>query len=417
MLISFSFKNWTSFKNKVTISAVASKQSTHGERLPSVDRYKMRILPVLAIYGGNASGKSNIFEALDFVKELVVEGTKIGKRIPVLPFLLCSKSRKQPSKFWVEFLIDENVYEYSFSVLKSRICSEKLIKIRATTEQVLYERFSDRIEVYTKENKSQLDYIAKGTRDNQLFLTNTIEQNNDAYRDVYDWFEFGLKLISPVSKYVNIGDLIDEKKWQKDEVDLLLRKLDTGIVRLGAKESMKTIPKEIEDKDEILDLMEYLNNERYIYSLEDGKDRIRQLVAYHECEDGKEYEFNLKLESDGTKRLIELLPAFIGGKKDLQATYMIDEFDRSLHHLLLRRLLEHFLSTCGSETRRQIIITTHDLLLMDQEILRRDEIYVVERNNEGVSAVIPLNEYKEIRSDKDIRKSYLQGRFGGIPKI
>jgi AAA15 family ATPase/GTPase len=97
--------------------------------------------------------------------------------------------------------------------------------------------------------------------------------------------------------------------------------------------------------------------------------------------------------------------------------YIIDELDRSLHHLLLRRLLKKFLNSCNADTREQIIFTTHDLLLMDQELMRRDEMFAVERDNLGASSITPINEYRGLRSDKIILKSYLQGRLGGIPRL
>lgn len=96
---------------------------------------------------------------------------------------------------------------------------------------------------------------------------------------------------------------------------------------------------------------------------------------------------------------------------------MIDEIDRSLHTLLTRSLLEVYLSCCSTETRSQLLLTTHDVLLMDQQLLRRDEMWVTERDTEGVSNLFSFSEYKDIRYDKDIRKSYLQGRLGGIPRI
>ena len=122
-------------------------------------------------------------------------------------------------------------------------------------------------------------------------------------------------------------------------------------------------------------------------------------------------------ESAGTKRLIELLPAFFQRDEGECAIFVIDEFDRSLHHLLLRRLLEIYLSMCNKNTRMQLILTTHDLLLMDQELLRRDEMFMIERDDSGASSVIPLDEYRNVRSDKDILKGYIQGRFGGVPRL
>ena len=126
----------------------------------------------------------------------------------------------------------------------------------------------------------------------------------------------------------------------------------------------------------------------------------------------------MQQESDGTHRTIDLLPAFLemadaGSNK----VFVIDELDRSMHTLLTRSLLEKYLSGCGPLCRSQLLFTTHDVLLMDQELMRRDEMWVAERDRDGSSTLFSFSEYKDVRNDKDIRKSYLQGRLGGIPRI
>ena len=121
------------------------------------------------------------------------------------------------------------------------------------------------------------------------------------------------------------------------------------------------------------------------------------------------------MKSDGTQRIIDLLPAFLelSNLKSKQI-YFIDEIDRSLHTLLTRKLLESYLNRCANDTRTQLILTTHDVLLMDQNLLRRDEMWVTEREISGNTKLYSLSEYKDLRYDKDIQKSYLQGRLGGI---
>ncbi len=134
--------------------------------------------------------------------------------------------------------------------------------------------------------------------------------------------------------------------------------------------------------------------------------------------DGTEAKFEMRQESDGSQRIIDLLPEFLdisasGSKK----VYVIDELDRSLHTHLTRRLIQGYLSSCSAKSRAQLLMTTHDVLLMDQQLLRRDEMWVAERNTDGISSLFSFSEFKDVRYDKDIRKSYLQGRLGGIPRI
>ena len=128
--------------------------------------------------------------------------------------------------------------------------------------------------------------------------------------------------------------------------------------------------------------------------------------------------FDISAEFDGTRRIIDLLPALLDlSREGSKTVYVIDEVDRSLHSLLTRRLIESYLSGCNSESRAQMLITTHDLQLMDQNILRRDEMWISERSSDGVSSLYSFSDFLDVRCDKDVRKSYLQGRLGGIPDI
>jgi uncharacterized protein len=417
MLASFSLQNWMSFKDKITISTIASRQKKHKQRVPYIKNYRLRVLPVAAIYGGNASGKSNLFKSFQFAREFIVKSLKIDEKIDILPFILSSDTKKPQSSFEFMIIVDEKMYEFSFSVTNEYVCKEKLVEIRKTTEKTLYERNNQNFEIYNEDE--HLRYIKTSTRNNQLFLTNTIENNNNCYKDVYIWFRDQLKLISPESHFNQLRDFCNKDSPFNIEANNLLKNLDTGISRLGDED---IDIKEIGDI-KYIPLLETISKERYIKLNEKEGEKVKKLVTYHENESGEEIKFDFKQESDGTRRLIEILPAFIGPevieKNDLNfnMVFIIDELDRSLHHLLVRNLLKRYLSICNQDSRQQLIFTTHDLLLMDQDLLRRDEIFIVERNNKGASSVISLNEYKGIRSDKDIRKNYLLGRFGGIPKI
>jgi len=154
------------------------------------------------------------------------------------------------------------------------------------------------------------------------------------------------------------------------------------------------------------------------FSRIDGELTAKKLVTYHQQQGGQEVKFEMRQESDGSQRVIDLLPAFLAAAATGSSkVYVIDEVDRSLHTLLTRQLLEGYLGCSGADTRSQLLFTPHDVLLMDQKLFRRDEMWVVERNPQGESSMMPFSEYKDVRYDKDIRKSYLQGRLGGLPRI
>ena len=159
-------------------------------------------------------------------------------------------------------------------------------------------------------------------------------------------------------------------------------------------------------------------NERFVVTRKGGELIAKKLVTYHPKADGTEAKFEIRQESDGSQRVIDLLPAFLELSAQVsKKVYVIDDLDRGLHTLLTRRLIEFYLKGCSKDTRSQLLISTHDVLLMDQQLLRRDEMWVIERDPTGASNLLSFSEYKDVRYDKDIRKSYLRGRLGGIPRL
>jgi len=144
----------------------------------------------------------------------------------------------------------------------------------------------------------------------------------------------------------------------------------------------------------------------------------KKLVTYHPNADGTSTKFEIRQESDGSQRIIDLLPAILDLSEQVSnKVYVIDEMDRSLHTLLTRGLIRTYLASCSPRTRSQLLLTTHDVLLMDQRLLRRDEMWVTQRDAWGASSLYSFSDFNEIRYDKDIQKSYLQGRLGGVPRI
>jgi hypothetical protein len=215
-------------------------------------------------------------------------------------------------------------------------------------------------------------------------------------------------------------------------MNTMLSQLDTGIAHLGGEDVPFTsipfpepvkakIQEEVRDNATIRMVTGLSDNplsQRIAITRKDGDFIARKLVAYHEKEDGTKVKFDLRQESDGSQRIIDLLPAILElSSPETKKVYIIDEIDRSLHTLLTRSLLKKYLSNCSANTRSQLLFTTHDVLLMDQDLLRLDEMWVAERDSEGGSTLISFCEYKDIKHDKDIRKSYLMGKLGGIPNI
>jgi len=429
MLIKFTIENWMSFRESATFSMVASRERQHGDRISRVKKYQMRVLPVAAVYGGNASGKTNFFKALNFAKNLVFKGTQPDGMIPVEPCRIDPNGATRPSRFVFELLVNETVYEFRFAVSRKAVLEEKLTKISSMSERVLYERIGNEIHFEKSLKKDRfLHFAFQGTRDNQLFLTNSVNQKVENFMAIYRWFRDDLVLIAPDSRFEPFEQFIQEDHPLYVTMNEMLPKLDTGIAHLGGEDvSFDNLPlpeplraKLQEDVTEgkTVRLLTGPMDERFVITRKDGELTAKKLVTYHQRKDGREVKFEMRQESDGSQRVIDLLPAFLSAAAtDSSKVYVIDELDRSLHTLLTRQLLEGYLSCSGTDTRSQLLFTTHDVLLMDQKLFRRDEMWVVERTPQGESSLVPFSEYKDVRYDKDIRKSYLQGRLGGVPRI
>jgi len=429
MIISFSVENWLSFRAPVTFSMIASRERQHGDRVTKLRKYKTRALPIAAIYGGNASGKTNLFKALSFAKMFIVKGTQPDNLIPVEPFRLDGQSVDQPSRFSFELLIGEVIYDFSFAVSRAKVLEERLVEITSSSERVLYDRRKGAPNFDRSLARDQLlKFAFQGTRDNVLLLTNAVSQRVDHFRPVYDWFKSTLTLIAPDSRFEPFERFFDERHELYSTMNELLPLLDTGITKLGIEELpfenlplpdtlRQSLQEEVREGMSVRLLTEPMH-ERFVVTRRDGALIAQKLVTYHTKADGTEVKFDLRQESDGSQRVIDLLPALL----DLSAqrskrVYVIDEIDRSLHTMLTRQLLEAYLGSCSTESRSQLLFTTHDAQLLDQELLRRDEMWVIERGAAGGSSLSSFSEFKDVRYDKDIRKSYLQGRLGGVPRL
>lgn len=429
MLIRFDLENWTSFRDCSSFSMVASREKQHGARVPRLDRLRLGILPVAAIYGGNASGKTNLFKALAFARDLVVRGSAPDSAIAAEPFRLDKACLERPTRFLFELLVDEEVYAFSFAVTREAVLEEKLVRVRPRSEEVLYNRIGTEPHFAPSLAKDQfLRFAFQGTRDNQLFLTNSVTQKIETFRPLYDWFADRLELVAPDSRFQPFERFIDPSHPVGRGFSTLLRELDTGISTLDGREvAVEDAPlpevllrrvREETKEGETVRLLAPSSAERYLITKEKGELKARKLVSQHTGAGGRAVEFELRHESDGSQRLIDLLPAFIElAAPESNSVYVIDELDRSLHTQLTRQLLQSYLAACSHASRAQLLFTTHDVLLMDQALLRRDEMWVSERSRDGASTLIAFSEYKDVRNDKDIRKSYLQGRLGGVPRF
>ena len=430
MLINFTVENWLSFRDETTFSMVAGRERQHGERLPRVKKYQMRLLPVAAVYGGNASGKSNFYKAMRFAQKFITKGPKSDSRISLEYFRLDPEYKDKAVRFSFELLIDEIIYKYAFVLSDQVVFDESLSRMTSSSEIDLFIRDEEGIsfpDSLSEKETTRLEIIFEGTRANQLFLTNSVSQRLEMFKPVFDWFDSTLQLIDPEKQFA-FGVDLDLSAQLCAELSSVLPGLDTGISKLHEEliplekdPSMKSFPPYILEKitdDSPLTFEEPFGGGSVTIVRRDGELFTHRLVTYHQQHDGESIKFKMRDESDGSKRAISLLPAFLVlASNNEDCVFFIDELDRSLHTLLSRQLLEYYLASCGPEKRSQLVFTTHDLLLMDQELFRRDEMWLTERDCDGASTLFSFSDYEGVRYDKDLRKSYLLGRFGGIPSV
>jgi len=282
----------------------------------------LSILLFYGFYGGNASGKTNLFKALNFAQPLVVKGTQPGSMIAIEGFRLDSDGLDRPSRFSFELLIAEEIYEFSFAVSRKSVIEEKLVKVLSSSEKVLYDRRNGMPNFDLSLNKDQfLHFAFKGTRDNQLFLNNSVSQGIDTFRPVYDWFRDTLELVAPDSRFTSFAQFFDVDHPLYSTMNKMLSALDTGIVHLGGEDvsfenislpdSVKLRLQEDVKEGESVRLLAEQVNEHFMVTCKNGELLAKKLMTFHPRKDGIEAKFEMRQESDGSQRIIDLLPVFL----------------------------------------------------------------------------------------------------------
>lgn len=436
MLIEFSCANFKCFADEARLQLTPSPLAQHPNHVVAVTD-KLSALRTVGIYGANASGKTKLVEAIKFAQRLVVSPPRSGAALPYHPFALSRKSAGLGSRFEFIFSFREEIYVYGFVANANHIQEEWLFVRMKSQEKKCFERITTNNKVSVEigpglARKGTSDFrrytdLVKATGGNQLFLNRLDDFQSERPHAVVSWFTHALTVIDASSNYAPL-ELRAHK--EQDFITFLgkyLKSSYTGIDSIATKAEEFDVAKQLPgfpaDKFEELvaplrsdpqkSLVIQQGEDLLKVSAVDGKVLAIRLQAVHKGADGKSVHLGFEDESAGTQRLVNLLPALY----DLQyseRTYVVDELDRKLHPLLTRNLIRTFLESQACR-KGQLIFTTHETNLLDQEILRRDEIWFVEKDNKkGSSALYPLSDF-DVRHDLRVEKGYLNGRFGGIP--
>ena len=433
MLIRFKVENHRSFDDCIEFSMVAGKVQKHPSHIVKRKMsWGVDLLRMGLVYGANASGKSNFVKALDFGKFMVVKGVKAKALIPRKPFKLTANRENDTSLFEYEFISNGRSFDYGFRLDSKKIHEEWLTEIHATVEKELFRRKTDENgnaivsfgQISKKKDLNLLNLIAESTPANRLFLNQCSESTSTHFDDAFKWFYETLIVIFP-NTYHTLYSLThdDENEFGEMLVEQLSR-LGTGVSGFklqSVSNDTNEIPKEyLEELEQNLlegeaaSFQNLRSKKRYFIKKEGEHFQIYKLMLCHKpigCE--YEVDFEMNEESDGTNRLLDLLPMLFKDAELQPKVYVIDELDRSLHPNLSQDFLSSFIESNDSN---QIIVTTHESSLLDLDFIRRDEIWFVEKDHKGSSSIYSLEEFAP-RYDKDIRKGYMLGRFGAIPMI
>ncbi len=442
MLLRFTVENFLSFKERAELSLIPSKVRRHSEHIIKATKSNgIHALKGAIIYGANASGKSNLIKAMWHVQQMVAMGSKPGRKIPFYPYKLASECLQKPSRFEFELKLNEQYYAYGFLADGHEIKEEWLYRIDKNKDELIFERKADqenefvfgKLNFENPQDKLFLEFTGRGTPNNRLFLNECKERNINKELDylieiidVSRWFEQGLTIIFPHSKYAGLEMEMQNNQKANEMFSKLLHSFDTGIHDLQLQEvdfksELVGITDDLKQKitEELQENTNFLiavpHSIRYQFcKKETGEIKAYKLMTTHVDVEGKETLFELSQESDGTQRLLDIAPGLLEIFAQ-DRTYIIDEIDRSLHPDITTSIFKAFLNNTPDRSS-QLIVTTHETNLLNQELLRKDELWFVQKDKQGQSHLYSLEEF-QTRFDNDIRRGYLAGRFGGLPLL
>ncbi len=420
MLIEFRVGNYRSIATPQSLLLVASTDDRLAEDNVAKEG-KARLLRQSVIYGANAAGKSNLLMSMEALRSLVMFSADLqeGQPLPwVTPFRLNPANEVEPSTFEVIFEENGVRYHYALAATVKRVVTEWLVAYPRGRPQRWFERSYDpNKNAYNwwfgasfHRSHSQRELWQISTRSNASFLSTAVKLNNEQLKPVFHWLTQKLIVILPGKVGFNPALSLDLLRSDSGQERMMkfLKSADIGIDRLELQENDGFPPTPLGIQPAQWAMMMPMSPGA------SPKVKWAKVVSWHTRMNGNPIMFEMQEESDGTNKLFE----FIGGwirALDIGATLCVDEIDRSLHPLLTRMLVRLF---CSGTNRNngQLIFTTHDTTLLDPELLRRDQVWFVEKNTEQATTLYPLLDYSP-RKNENLERGYLLGRYGAIPFV
>lgn len=448
MLAEFKVGNFLSFEEIQTFSMEAGKVRSNIDRVYTDRNFKL--LKFMAIYGANASGKSNLVSAFDFAQTVIVKG--VPSNCSNCYCRLNDDNKNKPTHFEFTIKIGTEKYVYGFNLLldSASFITEYLKQFRyGKTYKTIFSRDISKgeyeVDSYFKDSaiNNRLKIYAEDIKnDSSILFLRLMNQNKDSlyaddsdikiYKFLYDWFRYKLSVNNPTRPITNYSYLTDSE--MVSQISRLLSSFGTGVSEFViadvAEENvaakvpkiiLQEVKESLNEKNKInaenniggtpvamLRLAE--NNSMFIIKMDGEKLQYKTLEFKHENTDAI---FSLEEESDGTIRLLDLIEVLLS--KDNEKTYIIDEINRRFHPLLTYKFVEEYLKLAPTRNI-QLIVTTHESKLMDFKLLRKDEVGFIDKDEQGRSTIFSLDSFSE-RFDKKVCKAYFEGNYGAIPRF
>ncbi len=421
MLVSFSVQNYRSFADEQTLlmSAGAGAKRKKQISFASGNSLAPYLLRSACLFGANGSGKSNFVEAMRFFRNFVISSAKNsqeGEPIDVTPFRLDRKWKQEPSEFEAVFVTDDGLYRYGFAVDENRVWGEWLFSRpneKDTRTRTLFQREYDSesntyhwyvSKVYVKGEK---ELWKKSTRDNALFLSTAIQLKSAAFKEVFDWIQRNLRVItSPdrLSPNFTIHQILNNDN--KDSVLHFLQAADFDFDSV-----------EFEEKNFRTDdlYQPRMNSDKLPANIRSSiaQGTLYEPIFIREGSNGELVEFHIREESDGNKVLFGLAGQWLEVIEN-GFTLVIDELHNSLHPLALKFLVSLFHNSNFNAKNAQLVFTSHETSAMTKGFMHQDQVWFLEKGEIGGSRLYPLSDYK-VRDVSAFQKAYLDGRFGAVP--
>lgn len=402
MILEFSVKNFLSFKEKVTFSMIANSNKELNDNYVEIGGNK--VLKSAAVYGANASGKSNLFKILTLVVLMLRSSNSvdINAKLPLIPFKLDKGSVNKPSEFEIKFILDETRYVYGFIADKDKIYDEYLYYYPNGRETKIFDRTNINEYSYTQKDEKILREIETKNAQNKFFLATATNWNFDKTKAAYNFLTNGIGTCNNLEILKNMAYKMYETNpdYLKDFAIDFLQKADFNIEDYQI--SQIDVPGEF-----LTAIPEFIAK-----TLPD-KPKAYQVLFKHKNSDNY---LSIDEESLGTQMIFAFIP-FLADSLKNKKVLIIDELDKSLHPFLVQYIVEIFNDAEINKNGSQLIFNTHDTNLLDLNILRRDQIWFTEKNSEtGESDLYSLSDFS-VRKQENVEKGYMLGRYGAVPFI